>query len=397
MMAACLRRCNRPMLMMQRFAKPSAVPALNRGDGIRSYAAAAAQLKPSPVYTEAPPRPQLPRSLPLSAAQVEHYFKEGYLICPSFVDVAELDDCLKAVEGLVDYVANRLYDTGRIKDKCESAPVSTRLWLLEKQFKGASVLIHKAGVLPKEFQRVWSGQKLLDAVTQFIGGDIAGHPVWNLRSKTPHTEQATVPWHQDNAYLDPECENTLQVTAWIPLVDANQTNGCIQVLRGGHRSGVTAKHTCCAGDTWYVQCDMNDMEHTLGVNESDVVTCEMPRGGVLFMNNAIPHRSTENLSEAIRWSLDLRWQDPAKPHGFHNLKDPVTMRLANQPGYQMDWTTFAGIDRTKLQLEQASEEAQDYFETTIAGPWMERWEITHPNRHTNALNAGGLTGWHSKA
>lgn len=27
-------------------------------------------------------------------------------------------------------------------------------------------------------------------------GDIAGHPVWNLRAKTPQQEQATVPWHQ---------------------------------------------------------------------------------------------------------------------------------------------------------------------------------------------------------
>ena len=27
-------------------------------------------------------------------------------------------------------------------------------------------------------------------------GDVAGHPVWNLRAKTPQQEQATVPWHQ---------------------------------------------------------------------------------------------------------------------------------------------------------------------------------------------------------
>ena len=81
----------------------------------------------------------------------------------------------------------------------------------------------------QEFQRVWNNEKLVDAAAQFIGGDIAGHPVWNLRSKTPHTEQATVPWHQDNAYLSADCENTLQVTAWVPLVDANSTNGCIQV------------------------------------------------------------------------------------------------------------------------------------------------------------------------
>ena len=38
-----------------------------------------------------------------------------------------------------------------------------------------------------------------------------------------------MPWHQDNAYLDPSGLYTLMPTAWIPLLDANKTNGCMQV------------------------------------------------------------------------------------------------------------------------------------------------------------------------
>ncbi len=56
-----------------------------------------------------------------------------------------------------------------------------------------------------------------------------GHPVWNLRTKTPKNEQTTVPWHQDNAYMDPSGLYTFQLTAWIPLIDANVENGCMQV------------------------------------------------------------------------------------------------------------------------------------------------------------------------
>ena len=58
---------------------------------------------------------------------------------------------------------------------------------------------------------------------------ISGHPVWNLRTKTPRNEQTTVPWHQDNAYFDTDAINTLVPTAWIPLIDANMENGCLQV------------------------------------------------------------------------------------------------------------------------------------------------------------------------
>ena len=80
------------------------------------------------------------------------------------------------------------------------------------------------------------------------------------RLQTPQQEQATVPWHQDIGYLDESCWTSLQVrflwtllrqffpmtrrwncsqlTAWIPMVDANRENGCMQVepQRQGNRA-----------------------------------------------------------------------------------------------------------------------------------------------------------------
>ena len=46
------------------------------------------------------------------------------------------------------------------------------------------------------FRALWSNERLLNVVEQLIGPDIAGHPVWNLRTKTPQNEATTVPWHQ---------------------------------------------------------------------------------------------------------------------------------------------------------------------------------------------------------
>ena len=41
----------------------------------------------------------------------------------------------------------------------------------------------------------------------------------------------------------------------------------------------------------YVQMDEEDAAQELGVHmERDVVTCEVPFGSVLFLNNIIPHR-----------------------------------------------------------------------------------------------------------
>ena len=51
------------------------------------------------------------------------------------------------------------------------------------------------------FRDLWSNPRLLNVVEQLIGPDIKGHPVWNLRTKTPQNEATTVPWHQGQSLL----------------------------------------------------------------------------------------------------------------------------------------------------------------------------------------------------
>lgn len=48
----------------------------------------------------------------------------------------------------------------------------------------------------QSFADLWSNERLLNLVEQLIGPEIMGHPVWNLRTKTPQNEATTVPWHQ---------------------------------------------------------------------------------------------------------------------------------------------------------------------------------------------------------
>ena len=114
---------------------------------------------------------------------------------------------------------------------------------------------------------------------------------------------------QDNAYLDPESWQMLQVTAWIPLLDATVQNGCMQVLRRGHLTAKTVRHTCCVGGTWYVGMDEAAAVQELGVNlDTDVVTCQIPCGSVLFLNNLIPHRYLiQSLNYTTHCSLSKLW------------------------------------------------------------------------------------------
>ncbi len=88
---------------------------------------------------------------------------------------------------------------GKIKDLHENDGFYQRLTAIDAQFPGTCVLLHKRGVLPPEIASLWSSETLLSIAKQLLGPDIAGHPVWNLRTKVPNQEQVTVPWHQDTA------------------------------------------------------------------------------------------------------------------------------------------------------------------------------------------------------
>lgn len=370
---------------------------------------------------------------PLSREDLEQYWVHGFVVKKGLLTTAELEPVRASIAGLVDRIAQDLYAAGKIKDLCADMPFETRLIAIEKQFPHASVLLHKYGILPDAVANLWSGPTLLACAKQLIGEDIAGHPVWNLRTKTPGQEQAVVPWHQDTAYLDPVSVGVHQATAWVPLVPATRENGCMEVLRYGHRSGREVKHVCCVGGTWYVQIEGDEQLREIGIDpERDIALCECALGDVLFLNNLIPHRSLPNVSSIVRWSLDLRWQLPSAPNGFYGLKDSVLMAVAGDPEFKPDWKRWAGEDRQALQLQAALAEphvadaiaraialdaptatgvlveaktdsdggSDAKFDTVIAGPWMARWNIVHHNRHVDRYLADAAAGragatWHA--
>lgn len=68
-------------------------------------------------------------------------------------------------------------------DKHKDKGFFERLTYLDKEFPGAAVILLKGGVLPQEFKNVWSNEKLLNVVEQIVGPEVAGHPLWNLRTK----------------------------------------------------------------------------------------------------------------------------------------------------------------------------------------------------------------------
>lgn len=107
----------------------------------------------------------------LTDEQVQQYFSEGFLLVPEFFEKSELEPIITAICELVDGLAEKLYSAGKIKDKYKNATFFDRLILIEKEFPGAAVLLHKNGIMPKAFQDLWMNERLLNVCLELKDKD----------------------------------------------------------------------------------------------------------------------------------------------------------------------------------------------------------------------------------
>ena len=76
-----------------------------------------------------------------------------------------------------------------------------------------------------------------------------------------------------------------------------------------------------------------------------------------FLNSLICRLtfSLENVSDKIRWSLDLRWQRPDKPNGFYGLK---VRRLSYNQWIEMHFQSLPGSAQASSLTQQNSTQQQ---------------------------------------
>ena len=350
---------------------------------------------------------------PLTPEELEQFFTEGWFVKRGLLNEAQLTEVEKDITLLIDEVVEDLRAEGRCENGHEAQPFDTRLHAIAQdgspdapmrlQMKGmqhcatsaASTLSHcsspavSGGGLMASVRNLWSCDAMLDVAEQVLGTpEIHGTPVHVLRCKTPSSAGHNVPWHQDNAYVLEEAWSKLQLTAWVPLIDANKENGCLELAPRGHLSGKTATHVTYPQNMWYNGLSTAEIESTLGVASSSYpLTAACDRGDVLFFSNLLPHRSTPNLSQKCRFSVDLRWQHVSEPNGMGGQQASVLMRSKERPKKVMrteawaDRTIFDDLAAASSKALSAEEEVQNAaaaarsreFGTPLGGPWIHRW------------------------
>ena len=270
----------------------------------------------------------------LTPDELDRYASQGFLIVRDVLGDQDFAPVEAAYERLIDAIAHRHLAEGRIASGADGEGFTTRLARIEAQLSDDDAPVHKRELdimearLPEMFAFFFNSN-LLAPVESIVGPEIILSPIQHLRPYTPRRgerQPMQVPWHQDQGVTREAADASEILTVWIPLVDVDRTNGCLQVLPGVTGFGLLQHEA--TGGTHIKPAMMPDVEP---------YDCVMRRGDLLLMSAYTPHRGHQNRSDRVRWSIDLRFQKTGTPTGRSNLPEVVVQSRADPASVQEDY------------------------------------------------------------
>ena len=247
------------------------------------------------MYTVVKPDALPDNTRPLSDAQLDQFWRDGFLMARSLFDREEMDLLLSTArhdQGMLGHEFG-------MKDRGGLA-VKLSLWN------------HPGDDIYGTFSRC---RRVVDSCEQLLGGEVY-HYHSKMILKEPRVGGAWE-WHQDYGYWYKNgCLLPDMVSCLIALDPATRENGCIQMMKGSHRMG-RIEHGMYGGQTG---ADPERVEEAR--RRMEVVYCEAQGGDALFFHGNTLHCSGPNHSEKPRWALiccyNTRENDPYKKHHHPN-------------------------------------------------------------------------------
>ena len=276
----------------------------------------------------------------LATKRRQAFEEQGYLLVQGLLDERAFDSLRQVIASAINDCAELLYNEGKISSLYEDLSFYHRLTQILRESQNGPLLgwNWNKEVFSREIYELATQPEILDIVASLIGPEITVNGDYWVRFKMPTGKQSVFPWHQDSTYYNGNADPNQQVilsersqilTIWIPMVDVDEQNGCLQVIPGSHKQGLRPSH-----------CDENGRLVPVEDVESwgKVKNVSMSVGDIFVFGNLTFHRSLENISEDIRWSIDLRYSPTDSPlEWFHKKWPGFIARSQRQPETIESW------------------------------------------------------------
>ena len=276
----------------------------------------------------------------LSTQQRQAFEAQGYLLVRQVLEAQVFDPLRSVAMSAINQYAKSLYDQGQISDLHKNLSFYKRLTKISRQSQ-TGPLLHwnwNKQIFGQEVYQLITHSAILDIVASLLGPEITANGDYWLRFKMPTGDDSVFPWHQDSIYYNGNAnpdqsvvlsERSQILTVWIPMVDVDEKNGCLQIIPGSHKRGLRP-----------AQRDGNDRQVPIEDVETwaDIKNIKMKVGDVCVFGNLTFHRSLANISDKIRWSIDLRYSPTGSPLEWLHRKWPgFIARSQRRPESVENW------------------------------------------------------------
>ena len=151
--------------------------------------------------------------------------------------------------------------------------------------------IHHVSCYCPEFLARVRDPRLTDPIVDLLGPNLLGLNnlyIW----KSPKIGLG-FPWHQDKWYFNHQYKTEMTVGTWTAIDAADRDNGCLYVIPGSHTYGILV-HEDLEGS------QQSEFKIAREARDEEGVAVEAPPGAVVWFNNQLLHKSTDNHSERFR-------------------------------------------------------------------------------------------------
>ena len=253
----------------------------------------------------------------LTQDQIDFYHREGYLVLDAITTAEEVEWLRGIYDRLFEARAGRetgdQFDLGGTDEEGRPAALPQ--------------ILNPSKYAPELQQGLFRANALAVA-RQLLGPEARSggeHAIFK-----PARTGAETPWHQDEAYWNPELDYE-SLSIWIPLQEATLENGCMQFVPGSHKQQVLAHHTI----------NYDPRIHGLEVDSADTsraVACPIPAGGATIHHNRILHYAGPNTSAIPRRAYILMFGLPpakrseSRDFYWNSQKETARQQRAAQAG-----------------------------------------------------------------
>jgi phytanoyl-CoA hydroxylase len=262
-----------------------------------------------------------------TGADLEEFAERGYIVVPDLVPRPVLQDVHDEYNALLGDLAQAYWREGKIRSTYEGLDFPARLMRIIAEgdvpyYKAFDVSLRFGKIsaddpihLGPAVFRLLTHRSIVSVLKQLIGPEIYASPVQHARIKPPErlvpvrhrtSLSAKAAWHQDQASVLPEADDTEIITAWVAVTDSTVANGGLVVIPGSHHDLIT-------------HCSHGASGRNLSIPDAllpgEPASLEVTSGSVIFMHRRLVHGSHVNVSDTLRWSFDFRYQPTGKPTG----------------------------------------------------------------------------------